>query len=104
MIPPVGYLDMLALIQASAYVITDSGGLSREAFFFRKPSVVVMQNPFWPEIFDNSPSLAATAGTEIILEKFRALRLTGRPFETGIFGDGHAAEKIAELILNHIHG
>ena len=103
-IPPVGYLDMLALIQASAYVITDSGGLSREAFFFHKTSVVVMQNPFWPEIFDNGPSLAAIADTDTILEKFRALRFASRPFNTGIFGDGHAAEKIAELILNHLHG
>jgi UDP-GlcNAc3NAcA epimerase len=102
-IPPVGYFDMLALLQASTYVITDSGGLSREAFFFCKPSVIVMEKPFWPELFHHGPSLAATADTAAILEKFGALRFASQPFGTGIFGDGHAADKICELILNHLN-
>jgi UDP-GlcNAc3NAcA epimerase len=95
---------MLALVQAAGYVITDSGGLSREAFFFRKPSVIVMKQMFWPEISLHGPSLAAAADSDTILTTFRAVQGSVRPFDTGVFGDGHAAEKIGRLILNHLHG
>jgi UDP-GlcNAc3NAcA epimerase len=98
-VPPIGYLDMIALAQASQHVITDSGGLAREAFFFHKPSVIIMQNPFWPEIFEQGPSLQACADSEDILKKFRALGDNGKPFNTTIFGDGKAAEKISDILL-----
>ena len=103
--PPLGYLDMLALVQAASYVVTDSGGLSREAFFFQKPSVIVMKQMFWPEISRHGPSLsAATTQTNAILTTFRALQGPLRSFDTRVFGDGDAAEKIGRLILNHLHG
>jgi UDP-GlcNAc3NAcA epimerase len=102
--PPLGYLDVLALVQAAGYVITDSGGLSREAFFFQKPTVIVMRQMFWPEISLHGPSLAAAAETDAILTTFRALQGPLRSFDTRVFGDGHAAEKIGRLILNHLHG
>ncbi|HLI92401.1 MAG TPA: UDP-N-acetylglucosamine 2-epimerase (non-hydrolyzing) [Puia sp.] len=101
--PPLGYLDMLALIQASNYVITDSGGLSREAFFFSKPSVVVMDRPFWPEILATGASLAAPADSKTIIRCFRALSSSGKRFHREVFGDGGAAQKIAGAILNHLH-
>jgi UDP-GlcNAc3NAcA epimerase len=102
--PPLGYLDMLALVQASSFVITDSGGLSREAFFFCKPSIIVMKHPFWPEIFDNGPGKPSLADTRLILERFNAVRLDPRPFDTTVFGDGHAAEKISDILLNQPYG
>jgi UDP-GlcNAc3NAcA epimerase len=98
-VPPLGYLDMIALAQACQHVITDSGGLAREAFFFHKPSVIVMQNPFWPEIFEQGPSLQANADSSDILKKFQALGDKGKPFNTTIFGDGTAAEKISDILL-----
>jgi UDP-GlcNAc3NAcA epimerase len=100
--PPLGYMDMLALVQASGYVITDSGGLSREAFFFHKPSVIVMNRPFWPEIMAHGPSLAAPADTEMIIARFRSLPDGDRPFDTSVFGDGHAADAISRLILEYL--
>jgi len=100
--PPVGYMDMLALVQAASYVITDSGGLSREAFFFHKPSVIVMNRPFWPEILANGPSLTAPADEELIVARFRALTHAGRTFDTSPFGNGHAADVISRLILEYL--
>jgi UDP-GlcNAc3NAcA epimerase len=102
--PPLGYLDMLALVQAAGYVITDSGGLSRESFFFQKPCVVVMKQMFWPEISRHGPSLSAAADTNAILTAFHRLQGPIRSFDTRVFGDGHAAEKISRLILNYLHG
>lgn len=102
--PPLGYLDMLALMQAARYVVTDSGGLAREAFFFQKPTVVVMKKVFWPEIEENSPSLTAPADTEKILRQFRTMSSSDKAFRTGVFGQGQAAEKISAGILKHLHG
>ena len=102
--PPLGYLDMLALMQAARYVVTDSGGLAREAFFFQKSSVVVMNKVFWPEIEENSPSLAATADTARILHQFHTMASSNKAFRTGVFGNGQAAEKISQGILNYLHG
>ena len=99
-IDPVGYLDMMALVQACQHVITDSGGLSREAYFFRKPSVIVMERPFWPEILQHGPCLQANADRLDIVEKFRALGSNLLPFQPELFGDGHAAEKMADILLS----
>lgn len=96
--PPLGYLDMQALLQTCHYVITDSGGLSREAFFLHKPVLVVMQNPFWPEIFEHGPCLQAAALAEDILEKSRTLQTGRKPFKTEIFGDGNAAVNICDIL------
>ena len=102
--PPLGYLDMLALTQAARYVITDSGGLAREAFFFQKSSVMVMNKVFFPEIEENSPSLAATADTARILHQFHTMASSNKAWRTGVFGNGQAAEKISSGILNYLHG
>ena len=102
--PPLSYLDMLALMQAARYVVTDSGGVAREAFFFQKSAVVVMKKTFWPEIEENSPSLAAPADTARILEQFHTMAASNKAFRTGVFGNGQAAEKISQGILNYFHG
>lgn len=102
--PPLGYLDMLALMQAARYVVTDSGGVAREAFFFQKSAVIVMKKIFWPEIEENSPSLAAPADTALILQQFHTMASSNKAFRTGVFGNGQAAEKISLGILNYLHG
>ncbi len=95
-----GYLDMLALLQRCRLVITDSGGLSREAFFLNKPVLVIMENPFWPELFLHGPCLQAAPEKEAIIEKMQALLALGKPFNTDIFGKGEAAAGISEIILS----
>jgi UDP-GlcNAc3NAcA epimerase len=101
-IPPLGHYDMLSLLGAARAVITDSGGLSREAFFFNKPALVVMQVPFWPEIIRHGNCMQSAAGESEILEKTELLLASDKPFETGLFGDGHAAEKISEILSSYV--
>ncbi|HZE84676.1 MAG TPA: UDP-N-acetylglucosamine 2-epimerase (non-hydrolyzing) [Puia sp.] len=101
---PLGYLDMLALVQSCSSVITDSGGLSREAYFFRKPALVIMQNPFWPELFVHGNCLRADAIAENIIGMQQELQPAGRPSENNIFGDGHAAAKISEVLTREVSG
>ena len=95
-----GYLDILSLIQRAGMVITDSGGLCREAFFLKKPTLVIMRSPFWPEIFHNGPCLLAQAFETELLQKSRDLRHLQGVFKSDIFGDGHAARKISIAIQN----
>ena len=97
---PLGYLDMLLLLQKCGSVITDSGGLSREAFFLGKPTLVVMRCPFWPELFIHGNCAQADGLTDDIPGKHRALIASDKPFDINIFGDGHAAENISSAIMN----
>jgi UDP-GlcNAc3NAcA epimerase len=100
-IGPLGYLDMLTLVQLSEAIITDSGGLSREAYFFKKPSLVIMKHPFWPELQEFGRSLRADSDRDVITEKFQALISMDKSFREGIFGAGHAADAISNLILQN---
>jgi UDP-GlcNAc3NAcA epimerase len=99
---PLGYLDMLALTQSCKAVITDSGGLSRESFFFYKPTLVIMKKPFWVEIFEHGNCTRSSAITEEIISSFHSLLQTEKIFHIDIFGDGNAAKKISDKILQHI--
>lgn len=96
---PLGYLDSLSLLNDCHSVITDSGGLSREAFFLSKPTLVIMQHPFWPELFEYGHCLPSDADEGEIIQKHRLLGVPGKAFSTEIFGDGNAAEKICDRIL-----
>jgi UDP-GlcNAc3NAcA epimerase len=98
MLDALGYLDLLALTQKSAAVITDSGGLSRESFFFKKPTMVVMQNPFWPEIFVHGNCIQSGSDQEEIIVKYQSLLSTNKSFKTNVFGNGRAAENISNII------
>ena len=98
---PLGYFDMLNVLQKASAVITDSGGLSRESFFFKKPTLVLMQKPFWPELFVHGNCLPSSALCDQILSQYHALSRSDKPFNVDIFGNGHAAENISSILLSN---
>ncbi len=85
-IDPVGYLDMLCLLDGCSTVLTDSGGLQKEAFFFHRPCVTLRDATEWPETVESGWNRLWT------VEHYRTRR------EPIGFGDGHAAERIAEVL------
>ena len=91
-LPPVGYPQMKKLLQGCSYVITDSGGTSREAYFMQKRSLILMDQPFWPEIIAAGCSLQTNANA--IVQQASLLADLTPDFSTAIFGDGHAARNI----------
>ncbi len=96
LIEPVGYREMLGLLNSCERVVTDSGGLQREAFFAGKPCVTLLDRPIWPETHNGGRNQLAKCECGDILEKLSADIIAdsgGQPF-----GDGHAAEKIVEAI------
>lgn len=99
-IPPLGYLEMKRFLTDAAYVITDSGGAAREAYFARKFSLVIMRRPFWPEIVSAGAALNCMPEEQAILQAFEQLpRLTGS-FNDPIFGKGDAAQKICDHLVS----
>lgn len=93
---PVGYQTSISLVSRAKKIITDSGGVQREAFFSKKPCVTIVDWVSWPEtMVDNCNQLAKPDKTDI-LEKL-SVPVTFDPTYQP-FGDGHSAEKIVEYI------
>ncbi len=95
---PVGYLTSISLVNRAKKIVTDSGGLQREAFFAEKQCVTVFDYVVWPEtMVDNRNQLSKPSAGEIVskLQAKQKIDSTYKPF-----GDGHSGEKIVEAILS----
>jgi len=97
LLEPTSYLDTLARIRGAELVITDSGGVQREAYFAKVPCIYV-GTAGWQELYDAGASKEVSADAEDILE---AARTFIPQFPEGILGDGTAVEKIAEVIRDY---
>lgn len=96
-IDPVSYLDMLMLEQHARLILTDSGGVQKEAYFFGVPCITLRPETEWVETRDSGWNLVVGNDQQEII---RAVKKKDWPREqpAGLFGDGHAAEKIAALL------
>ena len=98
LIDPVGYLEMLLLTSHARQVLTDSGGLQKEAWFMGVPCVTLRSETEWLETLEGGWNVLAKLTAEDILDK--ALNTVPNPGarEKAPFGDGHASEKIAGIL------
>ena len=95
---PVGYQTSISLVNRAEKIITDSGGLQREAFFAQKPCVTVFDYVVWQETMAHSCNQLASPKAADILEKLNAPVFFDPSYQP--FGDGHSATKIVEEIQN----
>lgn len=93
---PVGYQTSISLVNHAKKIVTDSGGVQREAFFAGKPCVTVLDFVVWPETMRNNCNQLAKPDKADILAKL-SVPVTFDPTYQP-FGDGHSAEKIVEKI------
>ena len=93
---PVGYLASISLENRSKKIVTDSGGVQREAFFARKPCVTILDFVVWPETMVNGCNRLAKPEKADILEKLEMPTTWDDAYQP--FGDGHSAEKIVKKI------
>ena len=93
---PVGYLESACLVKNAKKIITDSGGLQREAFFAGKKCVTILDFVCWPEtMIGNRNELSRPISTEIV-EKLSHGQIIDENYLP--FGDGHSAEKIVKAL------
>lgn len=93
---PVGYKTSISLVNRAEKIVTDSGGLQREAFFAQKPCVTVFDYVGWPETMVNCCNQLAKPDKLDILAKLSASVRFDPSYRP--FGDGHSAEKIVAEI------
>ena len=95
-IDPIGYLDMLSLESNCSKILTDSGGVQKEAFILKKPCITLRDETEWCETVENGWNVVVGTDKERILRSIHEFVPT-KPQEN-IFGDGHAANKILEVL------
>lgn len=96
LIEPIGYLDMIALEASAQKIVTDSGGVQKEAFFMKKPCITMRNETEWVETVENGWNVIVGTDKEKILHSILNFYPTREQEE--IFGDGKAAEKILDII------
>jgi hypothetical protein len=95
--PPLGYFDFLSLLLDAKSVFTDSGGVTREAFFAKKPTVIPMDNTWWADVAESGWSICVDKDIAAIKQMVSEFQPPST-YPEGLFGDGKTAEKIARHV------
>lgn len=98
-IEPVGYLEMVGLLKSCALVMTDSGGLQKEAYFFGKYCVTMRDETEWVELITSGFNLlAGSDSTRIIRCAKELLSKDSDGFENRLYGNGNAGNHVLEVL------
>lgn len=100
LVQPVGYLTSISLVKDAKKIVTDSGGLQREAFFAEKQCVTVLNFVVWPETMVDKRNQLAEPSAGDILRKLSLEQSIDKTYKP--FGDGHAGEKIVNILIDDI--
>ena len=96
---PLGYLEMLWLLKNCEMVVTDSGGMQKEAYFFGKPCITLREETEWTELVDAGYNKICGNDQASIINAFDHFRRNKISFEPGLYGNGNAATKIAQALI-----
>lgn len=101
-VPPAGFLDMIELERKAKLVVTDSGGVQKEAYFFKKPCVILRPETEWVEIVQNGNAILADASKTRIKNAFNVLLHKTDFTYPSFFGDAKASEFIVGKIIENL--
>ena len=99
-VEPLPYFDMLALLSGARAVLTDSGGVQKEAYILEVPCVTLRENTEWVETIEDGWNVLVGADTNRIVAEAEKVG-DARRRHSARFGDGHAAERIAAIIREY---
>ena len=101
-IEPVSFFDMIMLEKHCQLVMTDSGGVQKEAFFFKKPCIILRPETEWVELVENGNAELVSADTEKIVASFERFSSPSMKYiYPSVYGDGKAAEMICAKIFEN---
>lgn len=99
-IEPVGYLEMVWLIDNCELVMTDSGGLQKEAYFFEKQCITLRDETEWVELVENKFNVLAGADKENIIDLYHNFRFNNH-FSFDLYGSGKASSNIVQEMVSY---
>lgn len=98
-VEPIGYLEMVSLLQSCKFVLSDSGGVQKEAYFFGKSCLVLREETEWTELVDSGHNVLVGSDKLKIADAIKNIEY-GKDFSHQFYGDGAAAELIVNEMLN----
>lgn len=98
LIEPVGYFDMLYLESHCDGILTDSGGVQKEACFFEKPCITLRDETEWIELVERGYNRLSGANKNKILETWQKWMKGNIHFNSDLYGNGHAGQSIVQLL------
>jgi UDP-N-acetylglucosamine 2-epimerase len=97
LLPPLGYLELASAASQARVILTDSGGLQKEAYWYRVPCVTMRPSTEWVDTVELGANVLVDDDPDAIVRAARAARF---PVDSPpLYGDGHASEKIAAALL-----
>jgi UDP-GlcNAc3NAcA epimerase len=96
---PVGYFEIAWLLQNCAFVVTDSGGLQKEAYFHKKTCIILREETEWIELVNCGCNALVGSKVTGILDKYEHLTKSCS-FEQNLYGSGDASKKIIKYLIN----
>jgi UDP-GlcNAc3NAcA epimerase len=101
-IDPVGYLEMIYLLKNCSMVMTDSGGLQKEAFFFHKPCVTLRNETEWVELVENGFNVVVGSNSDEIYIAYKKMINKDLNYNIDLYGRGKASNKIIRELLKKL--
>ncbi|MGJ8665815.1 MAG: non-hydrolyzing UDP-N-acetylglucosamine 2-epimerase [Patiriisocius sp.] len=101
-INPVGYLEMLYLLDNCNMVITDSGGLQKEAFFFNNLCLTLRDDTEWVELVHHGFNTLVGADRKTIVSAFKNAQSENKDFSMNLYGEGDASNIIVNALVNYM--
>ena len=98
LLPPIGYLEMVYLLSNCSIVITDSGGVQKEAFFFKKPCVTLREETEWVELIEKGFNKIVGSNPEKIHNAITHFNSVEIDYNINLYGNGTASKKIVDYL------
>jgi UDP-N-acetylglucosamine 2-epimerase len=96
LLPPLGYLDFAALASRARVIVTDSGGMQKEAYWYGVPCVTTRANTEWVDTVEAGANVLVDDDPDRMVEAVRTAEMPATRLE--LYGDGHASERIAAAL------